>query len=119
MRPPTLVLGVFLVSAGVNVLCRHPVAGIVVLAFALTINLVVIGVLLQAVSANAAIPRRIGLFTISAASLTAAIVALTLSMLIDGDPYSEYPWLSVFYFGVFVAALFLAPIAFFKGIWLE
>ena len=99
VKPLTLVIGVFLASAGTRIAFW---AGT--------------GVLLQGISKDTAIPRRIALVCLAGAALISAIAALTLSMLIDGDPGAEYPWLSVFTFGVFVAALFVAPAVFLKAI---
>jgi drug/metabolite transporter (DMT)-like permease len=120
LKPLTLVIGVFLAAAGTRIAFwagrvtgTNSAVGHVALALAVMILLAAMGVLLQGISKDTAIPRRIALLCLAAAALISAIAALTLSMLIDGDP------LSVFFFGVFVAALFAAPAAFLKAIRLE
>jgi len=103
----------------VGVADSNRVGGIVAIAFAFTIFLAGAGALLLAVSPAAAVPRRMAMINLSLTALLAAMAALTLSILIDGDPSSRFPWMSRFSFGVFVAALLLALVPFWKSVRLE
>lgn len=96
VKPLTLVIGVFLAGAGTRIafwagtvsVTNAPV-GNVALAFAVMILLAAMGVLLQGISKDTAIPRRIALVGLSGAALISAVAALTISMLIDRDPGAE------------------------------
>jgi hypothetical protein len=126
MRLLRILLGLVLFFASANVaffaadiVDSSPAAGFIAIAFAVMIFLAGVGTFLHGVSPDESIPRRIALVNLSLAALIAAVAALTIANLVGRDPDSEFPWLAPFYGTIFVAAIVLAPIAFWKAVRLE